>query len=186
MLNENLSRINQQSQYLYSSTTLKQCFREMIDRYEYAYFVTITFKVTLIDSEAVRCLNILLHYVNRSYFSRAYQDKGKFLQGFVAYEQHSTGNLHFHILLRKDVDYSRSDGKTIEDIFKEKSRKVKKERIHPNNGKSNTYKIFGPQSIDVREVTSNNINGYTMKDGYQYQYDNIEPLTKDGVEFANL
>lgn len=154
---------------------LKQGYKKFINENHYKDFITITFRHSQSLNTGQRYFNILLHFINSMYFGRNYKKNNKYLKGFAVYEHHKSGSVHFHILLEDNECLTRDDGKSLLDIFKEKSRKVET---------SYNNKVFSESSINIKNVYSKNAEGYLMKEGYHVNYDNLSPLSKDGVIFC--
>lgn len=160
----------------HSKTILHSNYQTFLKDHIYSYFVTVTFRYDPNIVTANIYLNNLLHYVNSVYFGKNYKNIGKYINGFVAYEYHKSGSVHFHMLIERNPCFDYHSDKHIEDVLYDKSKKVLSQSNYP---------VFSNKSFDVKDVYSDNIVDYAIKEGYQLNYDNISFLSKDGIIFCD-
>lgn len=92
-------RGNKPQKFYWNKRELQKGYIEMISRYEYDLFVTLTFQEDISHEKAFKRFKKWLGSLNKKLFGWRYKRKGLGIRYVVAFESQKRGTLHFHALL---------------------------------------------------------------------------------------
>ncbi len=161
---------------LASNNPITEACREMVYNMSPYFFISLTLMSMVNESHMQVLINKFIHKFNQKLFSRKYDKKPVFMEGFAFFEKFCSGvsnnNYHVHMLICENDEYYGKDFDVHKVNFYEAASQVKNERGN---------RVFSPKAIDIRLAGDERRIDYSFEQLHDGNLDRFKTIGLNGL-----